>query len=811
MNLRTKIICLSVSGIVTTGLMVAGIVYSQRDQLLKKVRNRADEQGKSECAKVVKNVYTMLTMEDESTKRKVKEDLLATSKMVEQSGGISYSEEKATWNAINQLTKESQTLSLPKVMLGDKWIGQNPDINTPSPIVDEAQKDLGVVCTVLQRVNEAGDMLRVCTNVQNKTTGARAIGTYIPAVKPDGTPNPVLAKILKGETYVGWAMVVDDWCQTAYKPLFDKDKKVIGALFVGTKPLNLSVMFKNLYDLKLGKTGYVFLLGATDSQQGKYILSQNGKRNGENIWEAKDNNGLKFIQSMIKKSLTMKNGESDFEQYEWKNPADPAPRMKVAAVSYFEPWSWTIGASVYEDEFQESLADTNKALTQLVAYSFYGAGGILIICTIIVFVVSSKMVKPLVETVKVMENVAQGDYTQRVNISSKDEFGRMAVAVNTAIENTDKAMKATQEAQERERKAQEERMEAERRQAEVEKKRQAEEAENERLRSEEARRRQDEENALKQAKADAERAAAEALRHKVDNLLEVVDAAAKGDLTRTINVTGNEPVDELAAGLKKMLSDLSAIIGQVSESANQFTEGARVIAESSQSLAQGAQTQSSSVEQMTSSIDTLAHSIEAVKTNAVDADKVAKSTNGLAEEGGAAVQKSVEAMELIRTSSQQISEIIQVISEIASQTNLLALNAAIEAARAGEHGMGFAVVADEVRKLAERSNQAAREISTLIKESTQRVEEGAKLSATTGESLKKIVDGVEATANKIAEIANSTTQQAANAQEVAKAIQAVARVTEQSAAGSEEMASSSEELGAQATALRELVCHFKTN
>ena len=268
------------------------------------------------------------------------------------------------------------------------------------------------------------------------------------------------------------------------------------------------------------------------------------------------------------------------------------------------------------------------------------------------------------------------------------------------------------------------------------------------------------------------------------NIGAVLTRLAKKDFSRGVETEYPGAYGELRDNVNLVVESIRGAVEQIAESANQFAEGSRVIAESSQSLASGSQEQSSSVQQVTASIEELSRSVQGVKDNAHEADKVSKETSQLAEQGGQAVRKSAEAMEQIKTSSDQIAEIIQVISEIASQTNLLALNAAIEAARAGEHGMGFAVVADEVRKLAERSNQAAGEITKLIKESSGRVQEGAELSQETEEALKKIVSGVEATAGKIGEIATATVQQASNSEEVSKAIQGISQVTEQSAAGS---------------------------
>jgi PAS domain S-box-containing protein len=239
-----------------------------------------------------------------------------------------------------------------------------------------------------------------------------------------------------------------------------------------------------------------------------------------------------------------------------------------------------------------------------------------------------------------------------------------------------------------------------------------------------------------------------------------------------------------------------------------LNERTRAIFERTQAVAAGSQTLCATTEEMNASVEELTASIHSIARNASNTDAVARSTQDEAEQGASSIHKAIESMEGLRQSSEDMSEIIKVISEIASQTNLLAFNAAIEAARAGEHGLGFSVVADEVRKLAERSAQATKEISKLINASVKQIVQGSDVARQAGDAFGKIVQGIRQTGQAIAEVKASAEEQMSAARTIGDAVQTVAERVEASVTAADGISGACSDLDAEAKRLQAAYTEF---
>ena len=542
------------------------------------------------------------------------------------------------------------------------------DINLDFSVVDAFTANTSVSATVF--VRNGADFSRVSTSVK-KENGERAVGTMLDRA------HPAYPLLLAGNTYSGIATLFGKPYITKYVPIKSAEGAVIGVLYVGVDiSADLAGLKQRIKAITLGKTGFFYIVNASAGKD-RGLLVLHPKREGENILDAKDSNGREFIKDMLEKKqgLLHYTAASD--------AGDKSDREKVAIHDTFAAWHWLVVGEIPASDITDDIVALDRQ------YIGLGIAALAIFAALLFAVVRILITLPLRRASAAAVQLAAGDLTAQLEVTTGDEIGQLLQAMN-GISNS-----------------------------------------------------------------------------------------------------------------------LSGVVHRIREGVDQLVTGSAEIANGNLDLSARTEQQAASLEETAASMEELTSTVKQNADNARQANQLAVSASGVAVKGGAVVDEVIATMESINTSSRKIVDIIAVIDGIAFQTNILALNAAVEAARAGEQGRGFAVVASEVRSLAQRSAAAAKEIKTLIGDSVEKVDDGSRLVATAGATMREVVGSVQRVTDIMAEITAASQEQSAGIEQVNQAIVQMDHVTQQNAALVQEALAATQSLEDQAAGLGEAVSIFR--
>ena len=295
----------------------------------------------------------------------------------------------------------------------------------------------------------------------------------------------------------------------------------------------------------------------------------------------------------------------------------------------------------------------------------------------------------------------------------------------------------------------------------------------------------------------------------IEEISDILGRLADGDLTveaRLEYVGSYAPIKE---ALVKIIDALNETMTNIGDATEKVAMGAAQIASAIQTLAIGAVNQGEAIEVLSDTIHNIYDKATQASSNAVAAEEATQQSKEKAETGGESVKSMTASMDKINASNEDVSKIIDVITNIAFQTNLLALNASVEAARAGEHGRGFSVVAEEVRTLAGRSQKSAADTTGIILENNTNVTEGMKAVADAVSSFEAIASNIGGISTLVSQIAEVSGEQLSSISAVNTSVDEINRVVNENAASAEESATATQVLSAQADILKTQVAYFK--
>ena len=446
---KHKVIGLPVVAAILPVLVMFVLTSMEKRNVTQKIEGELDLLARDSMKRIAIAIRDTCQVTSDMIKKDVERHLQDVESFFSALGGFSLSPEKVSWDAVNQFTGEKKKVSLAKMLIDDiTWLGQNRKLDDSTPYIDEAKIKFGGDYTIFQLMNENGDMIQVATTLATPD-GYRAIGSYIPAIN-NGVPDPIISAVLQGKAFSGLAYVNNKWYITAFKPITDKTGKLIGMLFTGLPNKIPDSLRRVILDMKVGKTGYVYVLGGKLAHhKGHYIISKNGKRDGENIWDSRDTDGRHYIRAIVNRGIMLKKGATAFDRYPWRNIGEAKERWKVAAISYFEPWDWVIGAGAYEDDYYDAKEKVEASMSQMLWVMLISGLVMLVPVIGVAFFLGNKITKRIILITGISKEIAKGDLSSAAasvkslavsddsgnKVGSEDETGHLLRSIKTMTES----------------------------------------------------------------------------------------------------------------------------------------------------------------------------------------------------------------------------------------------------------------------------------------------------------------------------------------------------------------------------------------